>query len=136
MIFKISKFFNIVPMDNTSQVQSDMSNLSPKHDNVYKIIRKNLVKDIAIDLVNPKIKNGGRVPHGEFKKHLDRVKDVCHTITRNMINMDMQLHRSSLMYEDERGIVSNEDNDTNDNFSRDTGGYPVVTTIVSKHKNE
>ena len=51
-------------MNNTSQIESDMSDLSPKHDNLDKIIRKNRVKDIAIVLVNSKIKDGGRVPHG------------------------------------------------------------------------
>ena len=33
-----------------------MSNLSPKHDNLDKITRKNLVKDITIDIVNSKMK--------------------------------------------------------------------------------
>ena len=51
---------------------------SPKHDSLDKIIRKNLVKDIAIDLVNSKIRNGGRVPHGKFNKHLDCVKDMSY----------------------------------------------------------
>ena len=48
----------------------------------------------------------------------------------------MQLHFSSLMYKDECVVVSNEDNDMNDNFSRDRGGRPVVTTTVSKYENE
>ena len=39
------------------------------------------------------------------------------------------------MCEDECAVVSNEDNDTNENISRDIGGRPVGTTIVSKHKN-
>ena len=43
-------------MDNTSQVQSIMSTFSPEHDNLDKSICNNLVKDIAIDLVNFKIK--------------------------------------------------------------------------------
>ena len=74
-----------------------MSDLSPEHDNSDKIIRKNFAKDITIDLVNSKMKNEGRVPHGEFNKHLDGVKDICPTITRNMINRDVQLHRTSLI---------------------------------------
>ena len=48
----------------------------------------------------------------------------------------MEIHRSSLMYEDECTVVSNEDNDTNDNFSIDRIGRPVGNTIVSKHENE
>ena len=36
------------------------------------------------------------------------------------------------MYKDECDVVFNEDNDTNDNFSRDRGDHPVGTTIVSK----
>ena len=126
----------IVLTDNTSQFQSEISDLSPEHDDSDKIIFKHLVKDILIDLVYSKMKNGGRVSHGEFNKDLDRVKDVCPTINRNMINMDMQLHWTNLMYEDECAVVSNEDNDTNNNFSRDRGGRPVGTTIVSKHENE
>ena len=43
---------------------------------------------------------------------------------------------NSLMDEDECTVVSNEDNDTNANFSRDRGGRPVGTTIVCKHENE
>ena len=39
-------------MDNTSQFQSEISNISPEHDNLDKLIRKNLIKDIATDLVN------------------------------------------------------------------------------------
>ena len=53
-----------------------------------------------------------------------------------MINRAMQLHWTSLMDEDECAVVSNEDNDTNANFSRDRGGRPVGTTIVCKHENE
>ena len=121
---------------NTSQFQSEMSIFSPEDDDSDKIIRKNLVKDIATDLVNSKMKNGGRVPHGELNKQLERVKVLYPSITRNMINRDMQLHWTSLMNEDERSIVSNEDNDTNTNFSRDRGGRPVGTTIVCKHENE
>ena len=105
-------------MVNTSQIQSDMSNLSPKHDNLDKIIRKNLVNGITIDLVNLKTKNGSRVHHGEFNKHLNRLKYICPTINRNMVNKAMQLYRSSLMYEDKCTVVSNENNDVNDNSSR------------------
>ena len=47
-------------MDNTSQFQSEMSNFSLEHDNSDKIIRKNLVKDIDIDIVNSKIKKWRR----------------------------------------------------------------------------
>ena len=43
-------------MNNTTQFQSEMSNHSPKCDNSDKLIRKNLVKDIDIDIVNSKIK--------------------------------------------------------------------------------
>ena len=116
-----------------------MSNLSPEHDNSDKSIRKNLVKDIARLLVNSKMSNGGRVPHGEFNKQLEHVKDICPTITRNMINRAMHIHWTSLkslMDEDECAVVYNEDNDTNSNFSRDRGGRPVGTTIVCKHENE
>ena len=94
------------------------------------------MKDIATDLDNSKMKNGGRVLHGKFNKYLDHVKYVCPTINRNMINRSIQLHRSSLMYEDECNVVFNENNDTNDNLIIDIGGRPVVTTIVSKHENE
>ena len=38
-----------------------MSNLSPEHDDSDEIIRKNLVKNIAKDLVNSKMSNGERV---------------------------------------------------------------------------
>ena len=110
-----------------------MSNLSPEYDDSDKIIRKNLVKDIAKDLVISKISNRGRVPRGEFNKQLERVKDIYPTITRNMINILMHVHRTSLksfMDEDECAVVSNENNDTNANFSRDRGGRPVGTTIV------
>ena len=62
---------------NTSQFQSEMSDLSPEYDDSDKSIRKNLVKDIAKDLVNSKMSNGGRVHHGEFNKQLERVKDIC-----------------------------------------------------------
>ena len=123
---------------NTSQFQSEMSNLSPEHDDSDKIIRENLVKDIAKDLVNSKMSNGGRVPHGAFNKQFERVKDICPTITRNMINRAMHVHWTSLkslMDEDECAVVSNEDNDTNTNFSRDRGGRPVGTTIVCKYEN-
>ena len=123
-------------MGNNSQFQSEMSDLSPEYDDSDKVIRKSLVKDIAIYLFNSKMKNGGRTPHGELNKHLDRVKDVCPTITRNMINKDMQLNWTSLMYEDECVVVSNEDNDTNDDFSKDRGGRPVGSTVVFKHENE
>ena len=83
--------------------------------------------------------NGGRVPHGEFNKQLERVKDICPTITRNIINRAMHIHWTSLkclMDEDECVVVSNEDNDTNANFSRDRGGRPVGTTIICKHENK
>ena len=112
-----------------------MSDHSHECDNLDKLIRKNIVKDIAIDIVNSKMKNGGRVPHGEFNKQHESVKNVCPSITRNMINRAMQLHWTSLMDEDECAVVSNEDNDTNSNFSRDRGGRPVGTTIVCKHGN-
>ena len=113
-----------------------MSNLSLEDDNSEKFFRKNLVKDIAKNLVNSKMKNGGRVPHGEVNIHLYRVKDICPTITRNMINRAMQVHWTSLMDKDECAVVSNEDNDTNADFSREKGGRPVGTTIVCKHENE
>ena len=76
------------------------------------------------------MKNGGRVHRGELNKQLERVNVICPSITRNMINRAMQLHWTSLMDEDECVVVSNEDNDTNANFSRDRGGRPVGTTIV------
>ena len=123
-------------MENTSQFQREISDLSPKHNSPGKIIRKNLVNDIVTDLVNSKMKNGGRVPHIEFNKHFDRVKDVCSSITRSMINRDVLLHWTSLIYEDEFTVVYNEDNDTNAIFSRDRIGCPVGTMIVSKHVKE
>ena len=43
-------------MNNTSQFQSEMANHSPEGDNSDKLIRKNLVKDITIDIVNSKVK--------------------------------------------------------------------------------
>ena len=43
-------------MNNTSQFQSEMANHSPECDNSDKLIRKNLVKDITIDIVNSKMK--------------------------------------------------------------------------------
>ena len=113
---------------NTSQFQNEMSNLSPEYDYSDKSIRKNLVKDIAIDIGNSKMKNGGRVPHGEFNKHLDRVNDICPTVTRSMINMDVRLHCTSLMYEDECTVVSNKDNDIHDNLNRNM----KVSYVVSK----
>ena len=118
---------------NTSQFQSEMSNLSPEHDDSDKSIRKNLVQDVARLLVNSKMSNGGRVHNGEFNKQLEHVKDTCPTITRNMINKTMRVHWTSLkmlMDEDEYAVVSNEDNNTNANFSTDRGGRPVGTTIV------
>ena len=102
-----------------------MSSLSLEDDNSEKFFRKNLVKDIAKDLVNSKMKNGGRVPHGEVNIHIYRAKDICPTITRNMINRAMQVHWTSLMDKDECAVVSNEDNDTNADFSREKGGRPV-----------
>ena len=83
-------------MDNPSQFQSEMSDLSPEHDDLDKSIRKNLVKDVARLLVNSKMSNGGRVPHGESNKQLERVKDICPTLTRNMINRVMYVHWTSL----------------------------------------
>ena len=53
-----------------------------------------------------------------------------------MVSRTVRLHWTSLMYEDECTLVSNEYNDTNDNFSRDKCGIPVGTTIVYKHENE
>ena len=120
MLFYIPKFFLIF--------QSEISDLSPEHDNSDKLISKNLVKDIAIDIGNSKMKNGGRVPHGEFNKHLDRVNDICPTVTRSMINMDVRLHWTSLMYEDECAVVSNKDNDIHDNLNRNM----KVSYVVSK----
>ena len=124
---------------NTSQFQSEMSHLSPEHDDSDKSIRTNLVTDIAKDLVNSKMSNGGRIPRGEFNKQLERVKDICPTITRNMNNRAMHVHWTSLKIlidGDECAVVSNEDNDMNANFSRDRGGRPVGTTILCKHENE
>ena len=40
------------------------------------------------------------------------------------------------MYRNEYDVVSNEDNNIDDNFSRNRGGRPVGTTIVSKHEIE
>ena len=113
-----------------------MSDLFPEHDNSDKLIRRKLVKDIAIDIVNSKMKNGRRVPHGEFNMYLDRVKDICPTITRSMINRAIRSHWTSLMYEDDCVVVYNEDNDTNNNFSKNKGGRPIGSTIVFKQEIE
>ena len=123
-------------MGNNSQFQSEMSDLSPEYDDSDKVIRKSLVKDIAIYLFNSKMKNGGRTPHGELNKHLDRVKDICPTITRSMINRAIRSHWTSLMYEDDCVVVYNEDNDTNNNFSKNKGGRPIGSTIVFKQEIE
>ena len=40
------------------------------------------------------------------------------------------------MDKDECVVVSNENNDTNDNLSRNKGSRPIRTTTVCKHKNE
>ena len=69
-----------------------MSDHSHECDNLDKLIRKNIVKDIAIDIVNSKMKNGGRVPHGEFNKYLERVNDICPNIARSMTNRNVRLH--------------------------------------------
>ena len=116
-----------------------MSNLSPEHDDSDKSIRKILVKDIVKDLVNSKMSNGRKVTNGEFNKQLERIKDICPTITRNMINRAMNAHWTSLkslMDEDECAVVSNKDNDTNTNLGRDRGGRLIGTTIVYKHESE
>ena len=123
-------------MDNISQFQCEMSDLFPEHDNSDKLIRRKLVKDIAIDIVNSKMKNGRRVPHGEFNMYLDRVKDICPTTTRSMINRAIRSHWTSLMYEDDCVVVYNEDNDTNNNFSKNKGGRPIGSTIVFKQEIE
>ena len=68
--------------------------------------------------------------------YLDRVKDICPTITRSMINRDIRSHWASLMYEDDCVVVYNEDNDTNNNFSKNKGGRPIGSTIVFKQKIE
>ena len=60
--------------------QSEMSDVTSELKNVDKCIRANLVNDTVIELVEYKIKNGGRVPRGEVNKHLDDVKRVCPTI--------------------------------------------------------
>ena len=77
---------------NTSQFQSEMSNLSPEHDDSDKSIRKNLVQDVARLFVNSKMINGGRVHHGEFNKYLERVNDICPNIARSMTNRNVRLH--------------------------------------------
>ena len=51
----------------------------------------------------------------------------------------MHVHWTSLksmIDEDEWPVVSNEDNDTNTNFSRHRGGCPVGTTIACKYEND
>ena len=53
-----------------------------------------------------------------------------------MINRDVRLRCTTLIYEDKCDVVSNIDNDMDDNFSRNRGGHPVGTTIVSKHEIE
>ena len=123
-------------MGSTSQFQSEMSDLSPEHDNWDKLICKNLIKDFATDWGNSKMKNVGWNLHSEFIKQLERVNDTCHTLTWIIINRTVRLHLTSLMYEDECVVVSNDDNGMNDNFSRDRDDRPVGTTIVPKHENE
>ena len=48
----------------------------------------------------------------------------------------MRLHWTSLMYEDDCVVVYNEDNDTNNNFSKNKGGRPIGSTIVFKQEIE
>ena len=58
------------------------------------------------------------MPHGELSKHLDHVKCMCPTISRGMINRDMQLYYSNLMSEDrECGLVSSENNSESCDYS-------------------
>ena len=65
------------PMVSPYLFQSEMSNVTPELHNVEKWRRANLVKDIATQLVEFKIKIGGRVHHGELNKRLDKMSDVA-----------------------------------------------------------
>lgn len=48
-----------------------MFDITPELNNIDKSVSANLVKDITTQLIKSKLKNGGRVPHGEVNKHLD-----------------------------------------------------------------
>ena len=67
--------------------QREMSYVTPGLNKIDKSIRVNSVKNIATQLVEFTIKNGGRVPHGEVNKHLNDEK--C-SIFRNIINRAIQ----------------------------------------------
>ena len=50
-----------------------MSHFTPKLKKIEKYISVNLVKDTVTQLVEFKIKNGGRVPHYEVNKYFDGI---------------------------------------------------------------
>ena len=121
--------------------QSEIYNVTPERNNINKSIRVNLVKDIVTQLIESKIKNDGRVSHGEVHKHLDDAKRICSIISRYMINRAMQLHWSTLFSEDdEYRLVSNENESENENErcdnSRQKGGRVIEISIVYKYESE
>ena len=60
--------------------QSEMSDVTPKLNNLDKYVRAILVKDIATQLIESKIENDGRAPHGEVDEHPDDAKCACSSI--------------------------------------------------------
>ena len=129
----------VKPMVSPYLFQSEMSDVTPDLNVVEKSICANLVKDIATQLIESKIKNDGRVPHGEVNQHLDDAKRVCSIISRNMINTAMQLHWSGLFSEyDECRLLSNENEKEGESYdnSRPKIGRPVESSIAFKHKTE
>ena len=125
--------------------QSEMSDVTPKLNNIDKYVRAILVKDIATQLIESKIENDGRAPHGEVDEHPDDAKCVCSSISCNVINRAMQLHWSSFFSEkDKCHLVSNENENENENEyesesydnSVQKGECPVGNSIVSKYEIE
>ena len=58
----------VKPMVSPYLFQNEMSNVTPELNNTDKSIRANIVKNIAIQLIESKIKNKGIMPHGVVKK--------------------------------------------------------------------
>ena len=79
------------------------------------------------------------MPHGEVNKHLDDTKRICPTISRNIFNRAIRLHWSSLFSEDDDyRLVSNKNENESESYddSRQKGGRPVGSSIVTKHETE
>ena len=118
-----------------------MSDITPELNNIDRSIRTDLVKNITTQLIECKMKNIGRLLHGEVNKHLDDTQLVCPAISRIVINRAMQLHWSSLYSEDDEcNLVSNENQNENESESyddsRQKGGRPVGCSIASEYETE